>query len=185
MSPFATPYGYITGTTLFATLTALTRPLLDSTSPPSIADPTPLPTDPTKAAILALARPRTPSSRFRPYGLAISSLSIETAPGLLFLTATPAQHAAYNMSDPDASNPPNGGDADSPSAVASPVDPSQPPSAALPRPGFTPLVTVVGFHHARGPEVETWFGVQDGVDPAVEYNWTLLPFMALSDGAHA
>ncbi|KAI6785093.1 Late secretory pathway protein-like protein [Emericellopsis cladophorae] len=51
--------------------------------------------------------------------------------------------------------------------------------------GFTPLVTVVGFHHARGPEVETWFGVEDGFDPAEEFKWSLLPFMALSDGAHA
>lgn len=50
---------------------------------------------------------------------------------------------------------------------------------------FAPLVTVVGFHHARGPEVETWFGVEEGSDPAVDYDWNLLPFMALSDGAHA
>lgn len=51
--------------------------------------------------------------------------------------------------------------------------------------GFSPLVTVVGFHHARGPEVETWFGADEGIDPAIKYNWPLLPFMALSDGAHA
>ncbi|KAG5983192.1 hypothetical protein E4U55_000586 [Claviceps digitariae] len=51
--------------------------------------------------------------------------------------------------------------------------------------GFTPLITVVGFHHARGPEVESWFGAGDGIDPAISYNWPLLPFMALSDGAHA
>lgn len=51
--------------------------------------------------------------------------------------------------------------------------------------GFIPLVTVVDFHHLRGPEVETWFGVAEGSDPAAENNWTLLPFMALSDGAHA
>ncbi|KAI9711651.1 MAG: hypothetical protein M1812_007084 [Candelaria pacifica] len=50
--------------------------------------------------------------------------------------------------------------------------------------GSTPIVTVVGFHHARGPEVETWFGVEDGSDPAEENDWPLLPFMALSDGAH-
>lgn len=53
------------------------------------------------------------------------------------------------------------------------------------RPGFIPLVTVVDFHHARGPEVEKWFGAPEDVDPAVKYDWTLLPFMALSDGAHA
>ncbi|KAI2782469.1 transport protein Avl9-domain-containing protein [Daldinia loculata] len=53
------------------------------------------------------------------------------------------------------------------------------------RAGFVPLVTVVDFHHHRGPEVERWFGVEEGQDPAVEYDWPLLPFMALSDGAHA
>ena len=51
--------------------------------------------------------------------------------------------------------------------------------------GFIPLVTVVDFHHLRGPEVEAWFGVDEGSDPAAENGWTLLPFMALSDGAHA
>ncbi|RYP12480.1 hypothetical protein DL767_011257 [Monosporascus sp. MG133] len=50
---------------------------------------------------------------------------------------------------------------------------------------FIPLVSVVDFHHARGPEVEMWFGVEEGRDPAVEWDWTLLPFMALTDGAHA
>lgn len=50
---------------------------------------------------------------------------------------------------------------------------------------FVPLVTVIGFHHARGPEVESWYGVSEGADPAVDYGWSLLPFMALSDGAHA
>ena len=68
---------------------------------------------------------------------------------------------------------------------------SVPPTPSVPEPltpskvGFIPLVTVVGFHHARGPEVEGWFGVDEGVDPAADYGWSLLPFMALSDGAHA
>ncbi|KAF2027083.1 LAlv9 family protein [Setomelanomma holmii] len=48
-----------------------------------------------------------------------------------------------------------------------------------------PLVCVVDFHHARGPEVETWLGAEEGSDPATENEWGLLPFMALSDGAHA
>ncbi|KAF1809447.1 hypothetical protein P152DRAFT_484557 [Eremomyces bilateralis CBS 781.70] len=50
---------------------------------------------------------------------------------------------------------------------------------------FDPVVCVVDFHHARGPEVETWLGVQDGVDLAAENDWSLLPFMALTDGVHA
>jgi hypothetical protein len=37
----------------------------------------------------------------------------------------------------------------------------------------------------RGPEVETWLGADEGIDPATENDWGLLPFMALSDGAHA
>ncbi|KAM5472332.1 hypothetical protein MauCBS54593_002923 [Microsporum audouinii] len=47
-----------------------------------------------------------------------------------------------------------------------------------------PIVLVVDFHHARGPEVEFWF-CDDGVDPVKKNDWALLPFMALSDGAHA
>lgn len=50
---------------------------------------------------------------------------------------------------------------------------------------FAPIVCIVGFHHARGPEIESWFGVGDGADPAAENDWSFLPFMALSDGAHA
>ncbi|PHH49880.1 Late secretory pathway protein AVL9 [Ceratocystis fimbriata CBS 114723] len=67
--------------------------------------------------------------------------------------------------------------------VLSQIEPSTPstPSQA----GFIPLVSVVDFHHARGPEVEYWFGADEGQDPAAEYGWSLLPFMALSDGAHA
>ena len=38
------------------------------------------------------------------------------------------------------------------------------------------------FSH-RGPEIE--LSISDpGTDPAVENDWSLLPFMALSDGAH-
>ncbi|KAF4551940.1 putative late secretory pathway protein AVL9 [Elsinoe fawcettii] len=36
----------------------------------------------------------------------------------------------------------------------------------------------------EGPEVEKWFGVPEGSDPAEENDWGLLPFLALSDGAH-
>ncbi|PHH74757.1 hypothetical protein CDD82_4797 [Ophiocordyceps australis] len=68
--------------------------------------------------------------------------------------------------------------------VLSAATPPAPDSPASPL-GFTPLVTVVGFHHARGPEVETWFGAEPATDPASDYAWPLLPFMALSDGAHA
>ncbi|RFU35615.1 hypothetical protein B7463_g680, partial [Scytalidium lignicola] len=63
---------------------------------------------------------------------------------------------------------------------------ANPPPSPRPRgSGFLPLVTVVDFHHARGPEVEAWFGAPEGTDPAIENEWSLLPFMALSDGAHA
>jgi Transport protein Avl9 len=37
----------------------------------------------------------------------------------------------------------------------------------------------------RGPEIEFWLGTEEGVDPAAENDWSLLPFMALSDGVHA
>ncbi|KAF9881945.1 transporter Avl9 [Colletotrichum karsti] len=66
------------------------------------------------------------------------------------------------------------------SGVATPLTVPSTPA----KPGFIPLVTVVDFHHARGPEVEMWFGVPEGSDPAADYDWGLLPFMALSDGAH-
>ncbi|KAH7145848.1 transport protein Avl9-domain-containing protein [Dactylonectria estremocensis] len=67
--------------------------------------------------------------------------------------------------------------------VLSPILPSSPASPESL--DFVPLVTVVGFHHARGPEVETWFGADEESDPALDFGWSLLPFMALSDGAHA
>ncbi|KAM0670004.1 hypothetical protein ACQRIT_002515 [Beauveria bassiana] len=76
-------------------------------------------------------------------------------------------------------------------AILSPITPASPAPGSIHSASsgaasdFIPLVTVVGFHHARGPEVESWFGVDDGTDPAADYNWHLLPFMALSDGAHA
>jgi len=66
--------------------------------------------------------------------------------------------------------------------------------------GFTPVLCVVDFHHARyertpgprrmrwhsssGPEVERWIGVDDGHDLALENDWSLLPFLALPDGSH-
>lgn len=48
---------------------------------------------------------------------------------------------------------------------------------------FEPLVCVVDFHHARGPEIEHWLGIEEG-DPAAENDWHLIPYMALPDGAH-
>ena len=36
----------------------------------------------------------------------------------------------------------------------------------------------------RGPEIEYWFGTDDGEDPAVTNDWSYLPFMAMSDGVH-
>ncbi|KAJ9608253.1 hypothetical protein H2200_007241 [Cladophialophora chaetospira] len=49
---------------------------------------------------------------------------------------------------------------------------------------ISPQVAVVDFHHARGPEVEFWIH-QDGEVLFNRNDWSLLPFMALSDGAHA
>lgn len=69
---------------------------------------------------------------------------------------------------------------------AAPPTPTNGTSPTDRDPMFIPLVSVVDFHHARGPEVEKWFGAEEGHDdPAAEFDWTLLPFMALSDGAHA
>ncbi|KAF9252078.1 hypothetical protein DTO006G1_2825 [Penicillium roqueforti] len=45
------------------------------------------------------------------------------------------------------------------------------------------IVLVIDFHHARGPEIEHCIA-EEGTDPATENDWSLLPFMALSDGAH-
>ncbi|KAI5779299.1 transport protein Avl9-domain-containing protein [Geopyxis carbonaria] len=45
-----------------------------------------------------------------------------------------------------------------------------------------PVVSIVDFHHARGPEVEHWIGVENEGDIS---EWPLLPFLALADGAHS
>jgi hypothetical protein len=42
----------------------------------------------------------------------------------------------------------------------------------------------IDFHHARGPEIELCIGEED-IDVVTKNDWSLLPFMALSDGAHA
>jgi hypothetical protein len=47
-----------------------------------------------------------------------------------------------------------------------------------------PIVMVIDFHHARGPEIELCIGEED-IDVVTKNDWSLLPFMALSDGAHA
>ncbi|RMJ26366.1 avl9 protein [Aspergillus sp. HF37] len=49
--------------------------------------------------------------------------------------------------------------------------------------GQDPIVIVIDFHHARGPEIELCIA-DEGSDPALDNDWSLLPFMALSDGAH-
>jgi len=90
-------------------------------------------------------------------------------------TAVPPQPAA---SFPKAEAP-----LASPASALARAPSTEPPTPS--RVGFIPLVSVVDFHHARGPEVAKWFGAAEGTDPAVDYDWGLLPFMALSDGAHA
>ena len=46
-------------------------------------------------------------------------------------------------------------------------------------------LSISSLNTGRGPEIESWFGVEDGEDPAADNDWSFLPFMALSDGAHA
>ncbi|KAI5308057.1 late secretory pathway protein avl9 [Ascosphaera atra] len=46
-----------------------------------------------------------------------------------------------------------------------------------------PSVLVIGFHHARGPEIELCIG-NEGDEYIHPDDWSLLPFMALTDGAH-
>ncbi|PGH06315.1 hypothetical protein AJ79_06558 [Helicocarpus griseus UAMH5409] len=46
-----------------------------------------------------------------------------------------------------------------------------------------PIILVIDFHHARGPEVQHCF-CKDGTEILSKNDWSLLPFMALSDGAH-
>lgn len=51
---------------------------------------------------------------------------------------------------------------------------------------FTPLICVVDFHHARGPEIEHWIGADEShPDPTEGNDWSLIPYMALPDGAHS
>jgi hypothetical protein len=49
---------------------------------------------------------------------------------------------------------------------------------------FNPEVCVVDFNHARGPEIEFWV-TPEGQALYDNNDWSLLPFMALSDGVHA
>ncbi|KAK0249915.1 hypothetical protein B0A54_14874 [Friedmanniomyces endolithicus] len=56
---------------------------------------------------------------------------------------------------------------------------------------FTPLLCVVDFHHARGPEISHWFGTSPASSDPLEdqednagSGWGLIPYMALPDGAH-
>nr|POE94491.1 late secretory pathway protein avl9 [Quercus suber] len=58
-----------------------------------------------------------------------------------------------------------------------------PKASSAPAP-FKPLVCVVDFHHARGPEIEHWIGCPPGSDPTAANEWQLIPYMALPDGAH-
>ncbi|CAB4255460.1 similar to Saccharomyces cerevisiae YLR114C AVL9 Conserved protein involved in exocytic transport from the Golgi [Maudiozyma barnettii] len=44
-------------------------------------------------------------------------------------------------------------------------------------------ICLVDFHHKRGPEIEYWHGLPDGVKK--DGLWTNLPFQALPDGSHS
>ncbi|KAF3918685.1 hypothetical protein AA313_de0206689 [Arthrobotrys entomopaga] len=51
---------------------------------------------------------------------------------------------------------------------------------------FPPIVSIVGFHHAKGPDVEHWFGGDEDLDDVcTDSEWPFFPFMALCDGSHS
>ncbi|KAJ6256974.1 hypothetical protein Dda_7857 [Drechslerella dactyloides] len=51
---------------------------------------------------------------------------------------------------------------------------------------FPPIVSIVGFHHAKGPDVEHWFGGDEDLeDTCTDAEWPFFPFMALCDGSHS
>ncbi|KAF3093853.1 late secretory pathway protein avl9 [Orbilia oligospora] len=51
---------------------------------------------------------------------------------------------------------------------------------------FPPIVSIVGFHHAKGPDVEHWFGGDEDLDDVcTDAEWPFFPFMALCDGSHS
>ncbi|KAK6428727.1 hypothetical protein LTR95_015129 [Oleoguttula sp. CCFEE 5521] len=60
-------------------------------------------------------------------------------------------------------------------------------SVSLKAEPFQPLLCIVDFHHARGPEISHWLGLPDGSPDPLEQNpsWSLIPYMALPDGAHS
>lgn len=149
--------------------------------PGAFAGASPPETDPPRTADIATSSPEP------------SPLKVDVAPTTDTVASSPETSPKVPLVDGGA-DPDDIPTTDVPLDDPAPPPPpplSVPPTPSAPEPlspskvGFIPLVTVVGFHHARGPEVEGWFGAEEGVDPAVEYGWSLLPFMALSDGAHA
>ncbi|KAK6525720.1 late secretory pathway protein avl9, variant 3 [Arthrobotrys megalospora] len=51
---------------------------------------------------------------------------------------------------------------------------------------YPPIVSIVGFHHAKGPDVEHWFGGDEDLDDVcTDAEWPFFPFMALCDGSHS
>ncbi|KAF3904873.1 hypothetical protein ABW20_dc0106680 [Dactylellina cionopaga] len=51
---------------------------------------------------------------------------------------------------------------------------------------YPPIVSIVGFHHAKGPDVEHWFGGDEDLDDiCTDAEWPFFPFMALCDGSHS
>ncbi|KAK6346798.1 late secretory pathway protein avl9 [Orbilia brochopaga] len=59
-------------------------------------------------------------------------------------------------------------------------------TTTTPKRSFPPIVSIVGFHHAKGPDVEHWFGGDEDLeDTCTDAEWPFFPFMALCDGSHS
>ncbi|KAF3903153.1 hypothetical protein ABW21_db0207567 [Orbilia brochopaga] len=88
-------------------------------------------------------------------------------------------------------NADDGGDASTDATTANTAAPAPATTAATAatatkQRSFPPIVSIVGFHHAKGPDVEHWFGGDEDLeDTCTDAEWPFFPFMALCDGSHS